>query len=277
MYPALLETKRTRPLKSLRKYGYIFAIQMTNALAYPGELVGRSLMIIPFMWIFAQLWQVTFAASGTNVINGLTLQDTLWYLMLAETIELSRPRLGATIAEAVKDGSIAYVLNKPYDFLSYQFSTSLGETVFRAVLNAIFGSAVMGLLIGPPPSLPGFIVVIPAILGSWILNFCISVMIGLAAFVTEDISAFQWIYQKFAFILGGLLIPLDFYPTWLQNIAKALPFSAMVYGPARLFVRPTADAFLSTLGIQLVWILALGLLTVLAYRRGISHLTVNGG
>jgi ABC-2 type transport system permease protein len=263
--------------KQFQKYWHIFAIQLINSLAYPGELVGRSLMIIPFMWIFAQLWRVTFDAAGTGEINGLTLRDTLWYLMLAETIELSRPRLGNTIAEAVKDGSIAYVLNKPYNFLFYQFSTSMGETVFRAVLNAIFGSIVVAWLIGPPPHVLGFFVAIPAVLGAWVLNFCISVVIGLAAFVTEDISAFQWIYQKFAFILGGLLIPLDFYPLWLQGISKALPFSAMVYAPSRLFVTPSLELLAGTLVTQLAWTAVLGLVAGLAYRRGVAVLTVNGG
>lgn len=277
MQPALIEPHPARFSKSFQKYWSIFAIQLINSLAYPGELLGRSLMIIPFMWIFAQLWRVTYAASGSAAINGLTLPDTLWYLMLAETLELSRPRLGNTIADAVKDGSIAYVLNKPYNFLLYQFSTSMGETVFRALLNAVFGSIVVWALVGPPPYLLGFLVAIPAILGAWTLNFCVSVIIGLAAFVTEDISAFQWIFQKMSFILGGLLIPLDFYPPWLQAIARALPFSAMVYGPARLFVSPTLAALVHTLGIQLVWIAGLGLLTVLAYRRGVSVLTVNGG
>jgi ABC-2 type transport system permease protein len=266
-----------RFIKNLEKYGYIFTVQVSNSLAYPGELVGRSLMIIPFMWIFAQLWRVTFDAAGTSQINGLTLRDTLWYLMLAETIELSRPRLANTIAEAVKDGSIAYILNKPYDFLLYQFSTSQGETVIRAAMNAIFGSFVIWMMVGPPPHAIGYLIVLPAVLGAWILNFCISVMIGLAAFVTEDVSAFVWIYQKFAFILGGLLIPLDFYPTWLQTIAKALPFSAMVYGPARLFVSPTVEALVSTLASQLAWIAGLGLVAWLAYRRGINFLTINGG
>lgn len=268
---------RARWSKSFQKYWSIFGIQMTNSLAYPGELVGRSLMIIPFMWIFAQLWKVTFAASGTTAINGLTLPDTLWYLMLTETIELSRPRLSNMIADSVKDGSIAYVLNKPYNFLLYQFSTSMGETVFRAVMNAIFGSAVIWALIGPPPHPVGFLVMLPALLGAWVLNFCVSVIIGLAAFVTEDINAFQWILQKLAFVLGGLLIPLDFYPGWLQAIARALPFSAMVYGPARLFVTPTLPMLLQTLGIQIAWIAGIGFLTVLAYRRGTAALTVNGG
>ena len=105
-------------MKSFRKYWAIFQITLINSLAYPGELIGRSLMIIPFMWIFYQLWKVTHAASRSEVINGLTLSNVLWYLMLAETIELGRPPLARTISENVKDGSIAYLLNKPYDFCS---------------------------------------------------------------------------------------------------------------------------------------------------------------
>jgi ABC-2 type transport system permease protein len=113
-------------MKSFSKYWSIFQITLLNSLAYPGELIGRSLMIIPFMWVFHQLWKITFNAAGTDVMSGLTLGNTLWYLMLAETIELGRPPLARTMSENVKDGSIAYILNKPYDFLLYQFSATMG-------------------------------------------------------------------------------------------------------------------------------------------------------
>jgi ABC-2 type transport system permease protein len=229
------------------------------------------------MWIFYQLWRVTFASSNAEIINGLTLHDTLWYLMLAETIELSWPRLGTEISEAVKDGSIAYFLNKPYDFILYHYSTAMGETVFRALLNVLFGGGLLWWLIGAPPSALGWPFVFIAAIGAWTLNFCIAALIGLAAFVVEDISAFQWIYQKLAFIFGGLLIPLDFYPGWLQVICRALPFSAITYAPARLFVTPSLAAFGNVLSLQLVWIFALGLILMLAYRRGITQLTINGG
>src|SRR5262245_55480255 len=145
-------------MKRVRKYWFIFQITLINSLAYPGELIGRSLMIVPFMWIFYQLWKVTFGATGSDVINGLTLQDTLWYLMLAETIELGRPPLARTISENVKDGSIAYLLNKPYDFMLYQLSSAMGETIFRAIMNAIFGGLIVWLLVGGPAHPLGFIV-----------------------------------------------------------------------------------------------------------------------
>jgi ABC-2 type transport system permease protein len=264
-------------MKALSKYWAIFATQMVNSLAYPTELIGRSLVILPFMWIFYQLWQVTFASTGQTELNGLTLRDTLWYLMLAETIELSRPRLGNSISEAVKDGSIAYFLNKPYDFVLYHFSASMGETVFRAVINALLGGSLVWWLVGPPPPVWGWPLVLIAIVGSWTINFCIATLIGLSAFLVEDISAFQWIYQKLAFIFGGLLIPLDFYPAWLQTIARALPFASMTFAPARLFVDPSLASFTDVLGAQLAWILALGLALNFSYRRGLTYLTINGG
>lgn len=271
------EPRLKRFARTLDKYWSIMAVQLANSLAYPGEFIGRSLMIVPFMFIFAQLWKVTFAASGKDVISGLTLVDTMWYVMMTETIELSRPRLSFMISDSVKDGSIAYVLNRPYHFLLYHFSASFGDTVLSAIINALIGGVVVWLIIGPPPAAAGFLYVIPALLGAWVLNFFVTVMLGLAAFVTEDISAFQWIMQKFSFILGGLIIPLDFYPGWLQAITRALPFAAMSYAPARLFVSPGPALLWNTLALQLAWIVGLGLLTALAYYRGVRALTLNGG
>jgi ABC-2 type transport system permease protein len=264
-------------MKSFKKYWAIFQITMINSLAYPGELIGRSLLIVPFMWIFYQLWNVTFKAAGTVTINGMTLYSTMWYLMMAETIELSRPALARTISDQVKDGSIAYILNKPYSFLLYHFSNSIGETVFRALVNALFGSVMVWWLVGPPPGPKGWLFAMIALLGTWILNFCITCLIGLSAFLVEDVSPYMWIYQKLIFILGGFLIPLDFYPQWLQTIAKALPFAAIIYGPSKLFVQPTWDLLASVLFMQMVWIIAIGTALLISYRRGVSYLTVNGG
>jgi len=264
-------------MKSFKKYWFIYQITLINSLAYPGELIGRSLMIIPFMLVFYQLWKVTFSAAGVDVINGLTVQDMLWYLMLAETIELGRPPLARTISENVKDGSIAYLLNKPYDFMLYQFSTAMGETIFRALMNAILGGVTVWFLVGAPAHPIGILIAIPAVIGAWVLHFCINAMIGLLAFVVEDVSAFTWIYQKLAFIFGGMLIPLDFYPQWLQVVAKALPFSSTIYGPARLFVAPTPALFVNVMLLQISWIVILSLTLTVVYRRGLTQLTVNGG
>jgi len=261
----------------MKKYWFVFQIQLLNSLAYPGELIGRALTIVPFMWIFYQLWRVTFASSGGAEINGLTLSMTMWYFAMTETIEISRPRVGNTIAEAVKDGSIAYLLSKPYNFLLYQYASAMGETIFRALLNAVFSGLVVWLLVGAPPSALGLAWASLAMLGAWTLHFCIAALIGLAAFAVEDVSAFLWVYQKAAFVLGGLLIPLDFYPAWLQTLARFFPFAALSYAPARLFIQPGLTAFLNVLAQQSGWIAALSLALALTYRAATRSLTINGG
>ena len=86
-------------------------------------------------------------------IAGLTLRDTLWYLMLAEAIVLSKPRLASQIATVVKDGSIAYLLNKPYNFLLYQASIGMGDSLLLMIANFLTGGSLVWLMVGPPPLL----------------------------------------------------------------------------------------------------------------------------
>lgn len=261
----------------MSKYWAIFKTQLLNNFAYAGDLAAGSVMIVLFLWIFAQLWKVTYSAVGTERIAGMSRQDTLWYLMLAEVIVLSKPRLARTIAQQVRDGSVAYLLNKPYHFLLYQCSVGLGDSVLRIIANTIVGGAVVWLMIGPPPSPQGWPLVFVTVVLAWLLDFCITAMIGLAAFVTEEVRAFEWIYQKILFILGGLLIPLDFYPGWLQTVAKATPFAYTLYGPAHLFVEPSLLGFGEVVLGQVVWLAVLGGLLTLFYQRGVTRLAINGG
>jgi ABC-2 type transport system permease protein len=264
-------------MKALAKYLAITRTQIINSAAYPFDLATRSLMIVMFMFVFMQLWQATYRALGQANIAGLSLRETMWYLMLAETIVLSKPRLTNSIAEQVKDGSIAYLLNKPYDFLLYHFSVALGDGIIRLSFNAAAGGIIVWLMVGPPPDLFGIPCVLVAIAGAWLIDCTLTAMIGLAAFVTEDVAAFDWIYAKFVLILGGVLIPLDFFPDWLRGVVQALPFAYATYHPARFFVQPDPARFVALVLGQALWFGALALLLALVYRRGVARLTINGG
>jgi ABC-2 type transport system permease protein len=263
--------------RAVPKYWAIFKTQTTNSFAYAGDLASRSLSIVLFLWVFTQLWRATYSAIGQESIAGLTLRETLWYLMLAETIVLSKPRLARTIAEAVKDGSIAYLLNKPYNFLLYQASVGLGDSVLLLGFNALAGGTLVWIMVGPPPDPRGWPLVAATVMAAWFVDFCIAAMIGLSAFLTEEIAAFEWIYSKILFLLGGLLIPLDFFPDWLRAIAQVLPFAYTIYGPARFFVEPSPARFVTLFAGQMAWLLVLGLLLTFLYRRGVAWLSINGG
>ena len=266
-----------RWIRDFEKYFSIFKTQLINALAYPADLFSRVFSMLIFMWVFLQLWKVTYGAMGQEQIAGLTLRDTLWYLMIAETVLLSKPRLARTIAESVKDGSVAYLLNRPYNFLLYQFSVGIGDTLLRMGVNAIAGGAMVWMLLGPPPGWLGLPMVVVTLIFAWSIDFCLNAMIGLMAFLTEDVSAFEWIYSKFVLILGGVLIPLDFFPAWLRQIALSLPFAYTTYAPARVFIDPSWPGFAGLLLRQSGWLLVLAVLLGFSFRQGVRWLNVNGG
>ena len=260
------------------KYGAITQTNLQNQLAYVWDALGRAVFIILIMFIFVQLWTAVYESQGAQEIAGLTLADTIWYFLIAEMIELGKFRHDQRISEEVKDGSIAYTLSRPYNYLSYHFFNGLGETVVKMVLIFLLGLPIVLLNAGLPSltlqSLPALLLVLFLAL---LLDFCMASSIGLLAFVTEDTFSFRLIYQKLMFILGGLLIPLDFLPDWLQRIARLLPFSQVTYAPAKLFIAFEWQLFLVTLALQLFWIAVMGSLLFLQYRWATRRLVVNGG
>lgn len=259
------------------KYWAIFRTQLVNSLAYPIDLLGRSLLMVLFMWIFMNLWRVTYGAQGGHSIAGLTLADTMWYLMMAEAVMLSKRDLSEEISEQVKDGSVAYLLNKPFNFVLYHFAAGLGDSVLAFGGNLVIGGAIVWLMVGPPPGIAGWLFAGMAVILAWLLDFCFSALIGLSAFVVEEIQAFRWIYQKFLLLLGGVLIPLDFFPGWLQTFSLSLPFAWIIYGPARLFVEPSFARLVQVFTQQGIWLALFGGTLWILYRRAAARLAINGG
>lgn len=260
------------------KYSAIAQINLQNSLAYAGELANRSLFMVLILYVFIQLWKATYSAVGAAAIAGLSFADTLWYLVMTETIELSRSRFANQMSDEVKDGSIAYTLGRPYNYLLYHWSYGLGDTLLRLVINFTAGTILVTLLVGPMPLQPVYILpLLINILLALALNFCVQGMIGLCAFFTEDIQSLQIIYQKFLFILGGMLIPLDFFPGWLRDFSLSLPFNYMMYAPARLFVQFDWTRWLNVTGMQVLWLGVFGVALWALFRVGLRHVSINGG
>ncbi len=269
---------RTRVRRVSIKYGAITLTNLQNQLAYVWDALGRAVFIILIMFIFVQLWSAVYESQAADEIAGFTLANTIWYFLIAEMIELGKFRHDQRISEEVKDGSIAYTLNRPYNYLAYHFFNGLGETIVKMALIFLLGLPIVIGSVGLPliswQSIPAILFVMFLAI---VLDFCMASSIGLLAFVTEDTFSFRLIYQKLMFILGGLLIPLDFLPEWLRRIARILPFSQVTYAPAKLFVSFSWQLFFGTVALQLIWIAIMGFLLFLQYRWATRRLVVNGG
>jgi ABC-2 type transport system permease protein len=148
----------------------------------------------------------------------------------------------------------------------------------RFGLNLVIGSLLAFLFVGPIPfALPGMLAALTILLGAMTLDFMGTCAISLLAFWVEDTWAFEFIYRRLVMLLGGMMIPLDVFPEPLSSIARALPFSYIVYAPSRLWVAPTPEFFFDILFRLSVTLLLMGAVVAGIYRAGQRNVTVNGG
>jgi ABC-2 type transport system permease protein len=249
-----------------------------GSLIYERDVLVHSVFMFIALVTFVQLWTTTYAATNQSIIEGFSLRDLVWYLVITEVIGLSAPRIAQTIDAEVRSGDIAYALARPYNYPLYHLAGFWGETLLRAPVNAVVGSAVALVAVGlPPTNLAGVLATLLLGVGAITLRGTIEILVGLSAFWVEDTQPAEWIYNKFVLTIGGLFLPLDLFPGWLAGIARALPFASMAYAPARVFVGFDWPVFGPLLLTQLIW-LAVGWVAVsVLFRNATRRLVAHGG
>lgn len=265
-------------MRLIRKYLQISKINMSNNLVYFWNFLSKNLFFIFIMFIYLMLWRNIYGTKGSTVA-GFTLNQMIWYLVFTELVTLTRTDIHLQVNDDVKSGNIAYLLNKPYNYVAYCFSYFIGELGIKLLTNGVIGIVIGLVFVGPLQSfnlafLP--FIFLSLILGC-IINFFIYISIALLSFWFEDNNAFFWIYSKLIFTLGGMLMPIEFFPNWLKNIAHFLPFSYVTYVPAKLAVNFSFYDFFRGFSVQLVYLMVFVLLSATMYRKGAKNLNVNGG
>lgn len=252
------------------RYVAVLGIAARQTLTGRGAIVARSVFYVVVLLIFSRLW---------GAMRGfITAADFLWYLAVTEWTLLAVPHLYLGIEEDVRRGDIAYRLARPVSYLWAKFAEGMGEALARlAVLTPVGLAAACGFAGGLPADPRGLLLAAPLALLALAVLVLIQIAVGLSAFWLQDASPAYWIVQKLLFVFGGLLLPLDIYPSWMQTVAYGTPFAPLVYGVGRsAFGFDPAAAARNALLIVAWGVALLGFVGWL-YRRGLRVLDVNGG
>ncbi|HEY7124497.1 MAG TPA: ABC-2 family transporter protein [Ktedonobacterales bacterium] len=265
-------------LRAFGKYWAIFRMSVASSLAYITEIVFRALLLVALMVIFVQLWETTYSAQPGTRLGDFTLRDIIWYLAIVEMLATSVPALNRRIDGEVRSGDLAYLLGRPCSYVFYQYAHYLGERVVRLAMAGLVAALLALVFVGPPPfSLWGLLAGPLVVFLSISIDFVALFAIGLLAFWTEETESFALIYSRLVLVLGGVLLPLELFPEPLGTIARALPFAALLYGPARTIVKFDLGHFGALLAQQGLTLLVLSLVVAGVYRLAVRRVNINGG
>src|SRR6266487_1969687 len=260
------------------KYVAVLQVSIANNLAYIAEVFFRAFLLVILVFILSQLWKTTFTARGAKVISGFSISDMVWYLVLAETVALSMPDLSRCIDREVRSGQLAYLLGRPCSYALYNFAQYLGERLVRLLINALVGTVLALLVVGIPHfTWMGLLAWPLAVFGALCIDFVVYFSIGLLAFWTEETQPFVFIFSRLTLVLGGVLAPLEIFPQPLRSIAQALPFSAILYGPARTLIHFELNSFVGLLIQQALTIVVGSVILLVIYQVAIRRVNIDGG
>ena len=256
----------------LRAHWAIGVVAARQAAAARAEVVARVGLYLVILLVFSRLWRATPGAGAFGHV------ELLWYLAATEWVLISIPLVHLELERDVRQGDVATLLARPVPWLSRRVAEALGQLAVRLLALGVTGVVAARLLAGAWPDDPrGLPVALVVGVAGGVFGVLAQAVIGLCAVWMQDIAPLYWIWQKAAFVLGGLILPLSLYPEWIRALATWSPFAAFLYGPGRLAMGLDLAGAARDVGLLAAWTAVALVLLRTIHRRALRVLDVNGG
>jgi ABC-2 type transport system permease protein len=254
--------------------GAAFAVAARRTLAEPAGLVVSAAFYLIVVGALSAVWRTAAEANGGHLV-GYSAAALTWYIATSESAVVSlNIRMIGELGEDIASGAVAVELLRPVSVLWVRVAAELGRAAARLLVIAPAGVGLACLTAGRPPSGPALALAVPAVALALVANVVTQHAFAASAFWLRNATTAWFLYQKLVFVLGGMLIPLEVFPGWLETATRALPFQAMAYAPARIAAGHVEPLLLVT---QLVWIALLSLAASAVFSLGERRLQVVGG
>jgi ABC-2 type transport system permease protein len=256
-----------------------FALKsFSTNLAYRSEVWLRTLGNFVTIFIQVAIWQ---ALIGENSVDGVTLQDMITYSILNTAIySLLLTNVFRTVDESLRTGSIAIELIKPLRYPLYLLADRTGTAAYQFMFTAVPTVIIAWLFFGltAPASGVHFIAFLFSFITSLTMSFALGYLIALIAFWFLTAFSLEWTLMGLMTVFSGTFLPIWFFPSGWEAVAKALPFQFLGYIPAAMYMgRIPAEDIVVTLCIGLLWVIGLLFLVNFLWWRAVKRLVVQGG
>jgi len=266
-------------MKEIRLANKIVKTLVKDRMQYPGRLVLDTFSMIARCGVLLILYWYVFKLNN-GLINGTTYIVVAWSMFFYFVFSIMRLReISRAIMQDVQTGNIEVLFCKPISYLKYKMLWQIGSGLYSFLFVAFFGTIILALMIGFPSTMAIGIflpTLLLSFLGAIILSLILYSIVGLLAFWIEDINPIFWVVDKSVMILGGSYLPVALFPKFMYNLALYSPFGASQFITHTVYDSWKTDWLMLT-GLQLFWIVVLGLAMYLIFLSARKKVSVNGG
>ncbi|AJY74368.1 ABC transporter permease [Paenibacillus beijingensis] len=252
-----------------------FLMMLAYRVNYYSGIVIYAINIGAYYFLWEAIYGDKTTLAGFTVAQMTTYVAVSWMARAFYFNNLDRE-----IAGEIKDGSVAIQMIRPYNYLFVKMMQGFGEGLFRFLLFMIPGMVVACILFPVTlPTNPGtWAVYLIMLFFSFLINSQINILTGLSAFFVESSEGMMRLKRVAVDLFSGVVVPISFFPGWLEIAMKWLPFQAITFLPSSVFTgRVTGSAVWHVFGLQLVWFAALLIPIAWLWRAARKRLFVQGG
>lgn len=260
-----------------------FILKFKTGLQYRAAAIAGISTQLFFGIVYISVY-VAFYESNPNTIP-MPLNQLVTYIWLGQSFFslIYMWYKDKEIINMIKSGNIAYELVRPQDLYLMWFSKIYGEKISKVLLRFL-PVIIFALLLPYPFNIDltitpiRLLLFLLSLIFSSILVTLITLLYHILVLFTLDEKGVVNIFMVVSDILSGLVIPLVFFPDFLQNILNFLPFPYVSDFPFRLYVgNYTLAKGCVGIIIQLIWIIILIVIGRLLMKIALKKAVIQGG
>jgi ABC-2 type transport system permease protein len=230
---------------------------------------------------FMQAYILLALYENRTDIGGYEPTDAVTYVWFAQGMLATVYMFGWNeVALRIRSGDIATDLARPLDPLRYWLAFDLGRALYHFLFRGIppFLLGMLAFDIRLPEDAATWMFLAVSLVLAVVVSFAYRFLYNLVAFWLLDYRGAAALAIMVALVLSGFILPLPFFPDWLEAVARVLPFAAMVQIPVDVFLEQVTGAEVAgLLLLQALWAAILLGAARLVLGAAIRQLVVQGG
>ena len=267
----------------MRVYISYFKLKFISGLQYRIAAWAGIATQFFFGFVYIMVYVAFYESGGNNLPMELPQVVTYLWLNQALLALVNQFTRDQELFKLVREGGISYELVRPKNLYFMWYFKIIGQRLANVTLRFFPLLLVTSILpypfhMGGPASILHFLSFIVSLGLGTLLVTALAVFYPIITIITMNEKGIVNLIITTADILSGIVVPIPFFPKFLQIISSFLPFQYISDLPFRLYVGniSLADGVFG-MCIQFIWIIIFIILGNILMEKNIKRVTVQGG
>ena len=267
----------------MRAYITYFKLKFISSLQYRSAAWAGIATQFFFGFVYIMVYVAFYESGGNNLPMELPQVVTYLWLNQALLALVNQFTRDQELFKLIKEGGISYELARPKNLYFMWYFKVIGQKLANVSLRFIPLITITALLpypfhLGGPASFLNFLAFLLSLGLGTLLVTALTVFYPIITLLTMNEKGVVNLIISLADILSGIVVPIPFFPKFLQIISAFLPFQYISDLPFRLYVGQISlhDGVFG-MCIQLIWIIIFILIGNFIMKKNIKRVVVQGG